>query len=54
MNKSYAKIYVIIATVIMIILSITSGYLIGQAKREVYQKEKEIQELKNEFRNYKK
>lgn len=54
MNKSYAKIYVIIATIIMIILAISSGYAIGQAKRETMLKERELQELKNEFRNYKK
>lgn len=48
------KAIVIIEIVIMLIISIFSGYAIGKSKREVYQKDKEINELKNEFRNYKK
>lgn len=53
MNESNIRIIVIIETILMLIMSISLGYAIGQTKREVYQKEKEIQELKNEFRNYK-
>ena len=54
MNKSYIRIVVVIETILMLIVSISLGYVIGQTKREVYQKENEIQELKKEFRNYKK
>lgn len=54
MNKSYAKINLIITTILLLILAICSGYEIGQAKRETMLKERELQELKNEFRNYKK
>ena len=54
MNRSHIRIIVVIETILMLITSISLGYAIGQTKKEVYQKEKEIQELKNEFRNYKK
>lgn len=49
MNKSDTRIIVIIETILMLIVSVSSGYAIGQVKREVNLKQNEIRELKNEI-----
>lgn len=54
MNRSNAKIIIILETILMLIMSISLGYAIGQTKREVYQKENELQELKKGIEQNKK